>query len=370
MKFIDMMSPRGHELIHYGNEGSIVPCEHVQMLFEEERAGWFGPHDPSRLYDLDWNPSQPYWQTSNERALRALQRRTRAGDFILTLAGNCQQPIGDGFEGSYASIPTGPMMVEYGIGYYGTFSRYRVFESHAHREWWHGRRDNVQEDNDDAVVPNYFDRRDFPSFPRDEEEKQALLRGLPERSRERVCSIVAEPYFLFLGRIIASKGFHIAIETTAALGSRLVLAGQGDPGPLPPHVVRFGHATIEERGVLMACATASFAPTHYREPFGGVAVEAQLCGTPAVTTDHGAFVETVEAPWRCASHAEFLEAAERARQLRAEERAALRERALSRYSLEAVAPLYERYFSRLYARWGGGWYETRDLSAIALPRQR
>jgi glycosyltransferase involved in cell wall biosynthesis len=340
----------------------------VEIYTERERADWFGRHDPTKLYHIDWDASLPHWKLFSEFAIPELGRRVRRGDFILTLAGNCHQPIGDAFFNSYAGTPGGPMMVEYGIGYYGTFSRYRVFESHAHREWWHGRRDNTTEDNDDAIVPNYFDRRDFPQSPRSQEEKEELLRGVPETLREKLSKAVAEPYFLFVGRIIESKGWRIAVEVTAALGARLVLAGQGEPGDLPPHVFRYGYATIEERGVLMACATACFAPTHYREPFGGVAVEAQLTGTPAITTDHGAFVETVEEPWRCASHREFLEAAERARSLPAEERRRLRTRALATYSFEAVAPRYERYFSRLYARWGRGWYETGDLELL-LPSQ-
>ena len=34
--------------------------------------------------------------------------------------------------------------------------------------------------------------------------------------------------------------------------------------------------------------------TSYLEPFGCVAVEAQLCGTPVISTDFGGMVETVE----------------------------------------------------------------------------
>lgn len=369
VKFIDMMLPRGHQCFHYGNEGSVVPapCTHFQILTEEERSSWFGPHDRQKLYHLEWDPNQPYCRLFNERAVRRLKRYVRRGDFILTLAGGCQRPIADAFSSCYEGVPTGPMMVEYGIGYYGTFSRYRVFESHAHREWWHGRRNNTGEDNDDTVVPNYFDARDFPPFPRSDADREALLRGLPEPVAARLRGLLAEPYFLFMGRVISSKGWRIAVDVTRDIGARLILAGQGDAGELPPHVTRYGHATIEERGVLMACALGFFAPTHYREPFGGVAVEAQLTGTPAITTDHGAFVETVGPEWRCASHRELLDAAERARALTHEERAAIREQAMARYTLEAVAPRYERYFSRLYARWGRGWYETGDLSTLIPP---
>jgi len=329
-KFIDMMGARGHTLFHYGNEGSIVSCEHVDILTEAERSAFF-PYDAlqDQAPDYLWDAARAHWLTFNARVVSAIRERIQPRDFILTLTGGgCSQPVAAAFPAH--------MTVEYGIGYYGTFSKYRCFESHGHREWMHGRADSKSEDYHDAVVPNYFDVREFPPpAPRD--------------------------YYLFVGRIIPAKGWTIALQTVEAIGGKLLLAGQGDPGKLPKWAKFLGPVDIAQRGKLMSGAIATFAPTTYREPFGGVAVEAQLCGTPAITTDHGAFVETVAPEWRAANFREFVAAAQRAARLTLKQRHALRAAARARYGFDGVAPLYERYFQRLYDLWGKGWYQREPL---------
>ena len=377
LKFVSMMAPRGHEIIHYGNEESLRPdspkepvgklCEHVQIFSEAERQSYFGPHDRQKLYTLSWESNAPYWEQFNERCIREIKPRIRKGDFILAITSSQSSPLSAAFPGSAKgdTLFYDSMTVEYGVGYYGTFSRYCCFESHGHREWIHGMQRHgahwnggTWENNCDAVIPNYFDLDDF------------VCSSKPESIVKLHETLKGEPYYLFCGRVIDSKGIAIAVEATAALGAKLVVAGQGGPTTGSDRIIPFGCAGIEERAWLMKHAVATFAPTMYREPFGGVAVEAQICGTPCITTDHGAFVETVGREWRCASHREFVEAARRAKTVTTEGRRRIQHNAAARYSLEAVAPLYERYFDRLYSFWAGGWYEMRDIETIDINAPR
>jgi glycosyltransferase involved in cell wall biosynthesis len=349
-KYTQMMVPRGHEVILYSNEGADVPCENVQILSEGERAHFFGSHNRQKLYDLKWDSNEPYWRLFNERCIDKLRPRARKGDFILTASGNCARPIADALPNSYSGIPTETMFVEPFIGYYGTFSRYRVYESHSHREWCMGAAGIKGEDNDSAVIPNYWDLADFvaPADPGETWQKlQEWLKG--------------RPYYLFIGRVIHEKGIDIAEEVTSedlGVGMPLVIAGQGGvKAHAPDGVFLFGAANAGERAALMTNAVACLCPTRFREPFGGTAAESQLCGTPAITTDHGAFTETVDPRWRCASHREFIEAAQRAAVLSTVERLAIKLAAEWRWSLEAVAPQFERYFGRLFNMWEQGWYQ-------------
>lgn len=363
LKFLRMMSRRGHTCIHYGNEGSVLPdgVEHVQLFTEKERAGFFKSHDKSKQYQITWDWSQPYWQAYSERARPELASRCNKGDFIcLITAPRLYQTAIDQFQGAYNGVCRGPMAVEYGIGYYGPQSMYRCYESSSHREFCHGMSNNRVENNFDAVIPNYFDLDEFD------------LNKLSAKPSGRLLKLTETPYYLFIGRLNRDKGYLVAIETTRDIRARLIMAGtvqdEGsfNPNGLPSHVTYYGPADVNERAWLMSHCIATLAPTHFREPFCGVSVESQLCGRPCITTDHGAFVENIESRWRCASHQEFVNAALLAKKLTTQDQALIKKTAESRWSLEAVAPLYERYFSRLYRLWGAGWYETRPLEEILI----
>jgi len=81
-----------------------------------------------------------------------------------------------------------------------------------------------------------------------------------------------------------------------------------------------------------------------------------MAGTPAITTDFGAFPETVEhgkTGFRCHTLNEFVWAAQNAPALNP---LYIRERAVARYSMDVVRWQYQTYFERLADLWGKGWY--------------
>jgi glycosyltransferase involved in cell wall biosynthesis len=94
---------------------------------------------------------------------------------------------------------------------------------------------------------------------------------------------------------------------------------------------------------LLKKATALIAPTLYHEPFGNVVIEALLRGTPVITTDRGAFTETVQNAvngYRCTWASEFEEAADQVSYL---DRLTIALAARSTYSFETIASRYEAY---------------------------
>ena len=322
LKFAKMMTQRGHSVVTYAPSGSEVEGELVET------------HDPrgvnedykTKFFDIEWDANGPDFAPANAAVIEALRDRVEPYDLICVIGGVCQQPIAQAFPNNF--------VVEHGIGYRGVFANYKVFESYAWKHWVYG---SIQNDNVkfyDTVIPNYFDLKDFPA---------GGGRG---------------DYFLFVGRLIDRKGWRIAVDATERLGAKLIMAGQtgGELPELPDHVTHVGHVNAKERAELMGNALATFVPTTYIEPFGGVAVESMLCGTPVVATDAGAFVETVVpgvTGFRANLLSEFVQAAVAATSLNRE---TVRNVAVSRYSLNAVAPLYENYFDRLSTLYGEGWY--------------
>jgi glycosyltransferase involved in cell wall biosynthesis len=325
-----MMTDRGHEVFLYAGEKNEAPCtEHIPCTTEDRRAAHVGDkHFTSASFDY----TLPFWRDFNDSAIEGIKKnRLSKQDFICVIGGYAHKQIADAFPDM--------ITVEFGVGYPGTFSKYRVFESYA---WMHmiygAAHPNAAGQADgnwwDVVIPGYLDPDKFPFS-----EKK-------------------EDYYLFIGRLVDRKGYRIAADVCFDLGKKLVVAGQGDP---PVGCEYVGVVGPEERGLLMSRAKAVFVPTIYIEPFGNVNVEAQACGTPVITTDWGAFTETVidgVTGFRCRTFGEFKRAAQDVERL---DPRAIRERAVNLYSLDVIGKKYEAYFERLLHLWDKGWYEGREF---------
>lgn len=332
-KFCDMMKSLGHTVYLYASEDNDADVDElITCITKEEQqdfVGVFGPEDVLKA-PFDWN--MPHWTTMNKRAIEAMNKRVKPKDFICLIAGLCQKPIADAF----------PVVkpVEFGIGYPGVFSNYKVFESYA---WMHVMYGNMTKtpgailaNNYDRVIPNYFEPELFPS---------------------------AEPedYLLFVGRLNHDKGIEVAIQVAKETNHPLIVAGQG-PYKLPDWVDYRGLIGPQERGELMSKAKATFVPTLYVEPFAGVHVESMLCGTPVITTDWGVFSETVEqgkVGFRCRTFQDFIDAVNSVDGLN---RKYIRTRAQKLWSLKSVRWDYQRYFEDLDNLWDKGWYTRRGAN--------
>lgn len=330
INFCRMMMSLGHEVFLYGGDQNEAPCtEHICCVKEEDRAAHVGnKHFTSASFDY----MLPFWRSANAKVATEIRARMKAQDFICIIGGLAQKQIAD-------AVPE-LMAVEFGVGYGGTFSKYRVFESYA---WMHtvygaqsgGDAHGIDGNWWDVVIPGYLDPALFP-FREDKED-----------------------YFMFIGRLVERKGFRIAADVCFDLGARLIVAGQGVP---PVGAEYVGVIGPEERGRLMAGAKAVFVPTQYIEPFGNVNIEAQACGTPVITTDWGAFPETVidgVTGFRCRTFGEFKRAAQSVEKLSPR---TIRDRCVNLYSLDVIALKYEAYFKRLLHLWTDGWYEGREFT--------
>lgn len=336
INFCRMMKDRGHTVFLYAGDQNEAPCDEViSCISEAERsAACGGKHFVHASFDY----SLPHWKAFNWRAAAGIRMRHQPGDFVCIIGGRANEEV--------ARLVPEATVVEFGIGYGGTFAKYRVFESYA---WMHtvygaqgGPNPNAAKGDYwfDAVVPGYFDMDRFP-FQAEKDD-----------------------YLFFIGRLGAGKGENIAADVARQLGKKLIVAGQG----IAPEGTEYvGVIGPEERGRLMAGAQVVFVPTVYIEPFGNVAVEAQASGTPVLCTDWGAMTETVidgVTGFHCRTFGEFVRGVEKCRGL---DPHVIRDLAIKRYSLPVIGEKYERYFERLSHLFNadpvsGGWYEGRTAA--------
>lgn len=310
-KFCRMMVELGHDVTLYTGARSDAPATEVVRCYPAS--------DPLPFDRPD------LWADANSRAIDHISRRAEPGDFLCLIDGTDQLAL---VEALPELLP-----VEYRVGYGGTTTEHRVFETYAWMHVVYGAQQGAHTADGrffDCVIPPPFEVEDFPAGD-------------------------GGGYLLYLGRMIERKGVGVAATVAEACGVELLLAGEGPD--VPEYGTHLGHVDPERRAELIGGALAVLSPTIYVEPGGGAAIEAQLCGTPAITTDWGCFTETVHhgtTGFRCRTLGEFIAAVERAPGL---DRAAIRERAIDTYGLDAIAPQYQRYFEQLSLLHGQGWYD-------------
>jgi len=326
----EMLESLGHEVFLYACEGS--DGEFIQThTLKDIRKEW-GTGDNRFEIGYDWKklgfkhdfntPKTETTQKFYQVCIEEINKRKRDDDFLLIMQGAYHKPIDDGV-GLYLTC-------EPGIGYRGSYSRFKAFESAYLQNFTYGSRHPNQSINGnyyDRVIPNYFDPKDFPFH----EEK--------------------EDFFFFIGRMIIRKGVWTAVKATEATGHKLILAGQEsdeiDVKKLPPHCEFVGYLEPEQRSDLMGRAKGVFVPTEYLEAFGGVNVEAQLCGTPAITTNFSVFPETVVqgvTGFRCDTLQDFVDAVNNVDQL---DPWYIRKYA-KRYLMDNVKWEFEKWFRALH----------------------
>jgi len=288
-----------YEFIHYGLEGSDVDCEHHSL--------------PKNLEEF------------NREASKLIAERKSPGDIILCFYGTDNRD---------ATIDHQDLkIVEPVIGYTpgAIFAPFRVFESYSHMAYYYGTRDMLMSPSWwDAVIPSGKNPNDF------------------------IYNEQKDDYFLCFGRVTKEKGIDLAIQATDRAGVRLVIAGPGDLksmgyNKIPKHVTFTGVCDVEKRKFLMKNAMGIIGPTHFLEPFGNMVVEGYFSGTPAITSDWGAFTETVvqgKTGYRCRLFRDFVEAIDKVKSNAINPKDCY-DYAMKNYTHDVVYDKHDKYLQRL-----------------------
>jgi len=331
--FPGMLKGQGYHTIAYGaGDGREVDAsEWVSLMDEEEHADLLGPMPSTEIIGVRAQASSSIYVQFNYYLREALKDRLAPGDAICL-------PFGTAHDRAIRSLPlvreNAVAVIETGIGYPEPCTLYRVYESEAWRHWVLGHEGREGQDwgseRMEWVVPNYYDPADWMVIPHN----------------ERPTTVV------YLGRLQTVKGLDI-IAALAPMMPDLTfeICGQGSAEQwlTAPNIRYRPPITGHARAMYLGTALAAIFPSRFVEPFCGAAVEAMLCGTPVVTSDFGAFTETVvhgETGFRCRT----IEGYRRAlRDVAGLDRDYVAQVARSRYTIPAVGPHYGDVFDELEA---------------------
>ncbi len=276
MTLCEALTNRGVDTVLLSGEENEASCGwHIDYYSSRDRHRWFGEFDKTKTMNIDWSDT-PAWREANLRAAAAMVplNLDPRNDIIMLSVGSSQSRIMKEFQNITS--------VEYAVGYEGTTAPYRVYCSLAWKNFLAGKQ-SERFGPHDTVIHHYTEPQKWINIRHDD-------------------------YVLFVGRIFRGKGPQEAAAIARASGRKLILAGTGvksveadrihlDDGSFilgnQEEIEYVGPVNKSERSTLMRDAYATIVPTQYFEPFGLVAIESTMLGTPVLTTNWGAFPETI-----------------------------------------------------------------------------
>ena len=318
LKFLHNMKPKGWNMIHYGHESAEVPVENIVCLTNDEFAP---PENDGDLMNHKYDLHPIY----NARASAHIAKIKRPGDMILCFYGLANKETVD----NHSDLK----IVEPSIGYPpdAVFAPFRAFVSNSQMHYYYGLHKMLLKPSwFDTVIHNAFTPSEFDFGDQKED------------------------YFVFLGRVNYDKGVDLCIQVTEKIGKKLIIAGpQTDLKHLnydkiPKHVEMVGYVGPKERSELLKRAQALMCPTHYLEPFGNIAAEAQFCGTPVLCTDWGGYVDSVVhgvTGFRCKDFKAFVNAANLVHTL---DPAVCRQWAIQNFSEEVIHDKFDYWLNKIH----------------------
>jgi glycosyltransferase involved in cell wall biosynthesis len=343
-RFVPMMTRAGYRVVHYGNTDISTGLHgtsggtfaNVQIFSSEQLEKYTGPYDPAspKLIGSLADVNSVLYCDFNRRLAKELDSNVQPNDILCFPFGTAHwRALGESRQAGKA------YWVETGIGYEETFTSFRVFESSAWMHYHYGKKKQILDDNRGSdynwVIPNYFDLSEWK------------------------LNINPGKYVLYYGRIGEHKGMSIVKEIALRRPDlKFVVCGQGDATPfLTPNMEVRPPVHGAARSDLLGDAIVVLCPSRYVEPFGGVAVEAMLCGRPVLASVFGAFEETLPSAYcrRCRTLKDWLDGLRILSDHSPIFSKKIRMHA-EKFDMHKLAKKYDAVFQQISDLTRGGWY--------------
>lgn len=174
-------------------------------------------------------------------------------------------------------------------------------------------------------------------------------------------AVPADAPLVFLSRVQAIKGAHIAIEACRKAGRRLIIAGnhadddssdgrywRDEIGPQigVGGVEYVGAVDDKQKNDLLGKAAAMIVPVQWEEPFGIVFAESLACGTPVISCPRGALPEIIRDGKEGFLVNSVEDAAAAIQKVNMLSRSACRARAEEEFSSEIATARYEALYQQ------------------------